>query len=627
MSHTQLAPVADLFRNRSVAVDHFGAPSHAVQPLRLVNVVLPDFQAPTSSTNTAARLSGSIPLQHRIVYELSKHDESTLHLAAESLVAVDARQAAGAVLAEVFRHKPQFQTLADLEFAFKPSNYQHLNLTGLPASQSCQASPAGYINSKLQMSGQATQTDSRQRRTDHSLKTELMSNYQGISSIDLITAKDGRLIFADVAFINDSMAAAAWTYKAAPLLPLSTKEGARGHLHIKKSAAEVCPPWSKEQAQVKATSTLFVGKTSPQCADLVADRAMDLYNTFGANSPEVNSWEVTGCTGTKPKSASDVLLQTTGVRNVYGLLAMHTVTFADGMSISFHPVAGGVKREQDKFSFVVHGVSAAADVGRTAQLLEQQANCQLATPVDPTATSKLVVLGNPAKLSRYRALKGAAADAKDLLKILSLSGRFAVDNALLSISTHEMSVVGRSDAADPNQQEAVSKAINLRRTYSQVCRESQPRTAAAPYGMEQLQHMLAQNLRAVQAGFSTVADNISTATESLAHGISHGTATIQLQQTAMFDKVTEVADQHDMTTKAVTMISDYACHMDGKLDKVVADVTTVKRLATEQQSSSVTLRAAMKRMEAKLLMQQHDQVACSTSLQEKQTQCRVCRSC
>lgn len=362
--HTQLASVADLFRNRSVAVDHFGAPSHAVQPLRLVNVILSGFQAPTSSTNTAARLSGSIPLQHRIIYDLSKHDDSTLHLAAQSLIARDAKQAAGAVLAEVFRHKPQFQTLANLEFALKPANYQHLNLTGLPASQSCQASPAGYINSKLQISGQATQTDSRERRTDHSLKTELSTNFQGVDSIDLVKAKDGRLIFADVAFINDSMAAAAWTYKAAPLVPLSIREGARGHLHIKKSAAEVYPPWSKEQAQVKATSTVFVGMTSPQCADLVADRAMDLYNAFGANSPEVNSWEVTGCAGTKPKSASDVLLQTTGVRNVHGLLAMHTVTFVDGMSISFHPVAGGVKREQDKFSFVVHGVSAAVDIGR-----------------------------------------------------------------------------------------------------------------------------------------------------------------------------------------------------------------------------------------------------------------------
>lgn len=73
----------------------------------------------------------------------------------------------------------------------------------------------------------------------------------------------------------------------------------------------------------------------------------------------------------------------------------------------------------------------------------------------------------------------------------------------------------------------------------------------------------------------------------------------------MFDKVTEVADKHDMTTKVVTIISDYACQMDDKLDKAVADVTAVKPLATEQHNSLVVLKAVMRRMEAKLLVQQN----------------------
>lgn len=203
-----------------------------------------------------------------------------------------------------------------------------------------------------------------------------------------------------VAFINNSMATAAWTYKAAPLVPLSIREGARGHLHVKKSVAEVYPPWRKEQAQIKATSTLFVGKTSRQCADLVVDRAIDLYSTFGANHPQVNSWEVTGCTDTKPKSAmASSCKQPVSETYMVSLPCTRSPLLMVCPSAS-NPVARGVKRGQDKFSFVVHGVSAAVDIGRIAQLLEQQAECQLATPVDPTATSKLVVLGNPAKLSR-----------------------------------------------------------------------------------------------------------------------------------------------------------------------------------------------------------------------------------
>ena len=97
---------------------------------------------------------------------------------------------------------------------------------------------------------------------------------------------------------------------------------------------------------MRAISSLFVG-TSPQRADLAAAWAMDMPNTFGANSPEVNSRDVTGYASTKPRTVNDTLL--------YELCQMVSLprTLSPWLVVcplSFHLVAGGVMRQYDLFS-------------------------------------------------------------------------------------------------------------------------------------------------------------------------------------------------------------------------------------------------------------------------------------
>ena len=589
---------------RSAPIKDFEPLTDIQQLIPLTNSVPFGFQALLVPNSMAAKISGSIPDKHKLIFDLSKHSAEELHEAAGTFTSMQIR--ADPLSQMVFQHRPQFQSLADPDLFTQPNNYHHLHLTGIPASQSCQASAAGFINSLLHISGQITQTTDRQAKSDQVLKREMSSSFQGVNDIRLVKNKEGKLAFAAVSFLNDRLAAAAWMYQSPPVLALSIREGAVGHLHIKKGGPQVCPPWAKQQAQVKAVSQAFVDLTSRDCFELLSAKALDMHSSFGPNSPELNCWEFLGAVGGKPRHTNNVLLQTTGSRNVQSLLAMHTVSFAGNFSVSFQPTATGIKREEDKFSFVVHGVPAAVNPDSIAHCIEQLTSCTLIPMPDQDSFSKLATLGDAAKPNQYKAYKGLAASAKDFLNILELNGQLPVNNTYLSVSSHEHSVVGRSDATDPAQTEAVSKAIRLHQTYSQVCKERQhlPAQMAAPFGMEQVQHLLQKSLQSIESGFQSVKSGISTASTNITDAVKHGSSLAQIQQAQVIEKVTQLADKNETAAKATTMVLDAVGTIEDKLDDVKAGVTEINVTVSAQNSNTEELKAAMKRMENRMLSHQ-----------------------
>ena len=82
---------------------------------------------------------------------------------------------------------------------------------------------------------------------------ELQTSFKA-DQVQLFKNKDGAVTTAAVTFLNNRDAAAAWTYNTAPVVPLSIRKGAMGHLQVRKYTEEVLPPWDRQQAQVKAAS-------------------------------------------------------------------------------------------------------------------------------------------------------------------------------------------------------------------------------------------------------------------------------------------------------------------------------------------------------------------------------------
>lgn len=111
-------------------------------------------------------LSGQIPGNYKLKYQLAEHTDEELQAARRIHMAANSSRTPGSGLIpqqQIYRVMPPYQTLANPDHATEPTRYSHMHLNGLPASQSAAASPLGFLNNKLMAFGQSGTLNGRNR--------------------------------------------------------------------------------------------------------------------------------------------------------------------------------------------------------------------------------------------------------------------------------------------------------------------------------------------------------------------------------------------------------------------------------------------------------------------------------
>ena len=85
----------------------------------------------------------------------------------------------------IFRKQPPYKALSMPLTDTLSSNYSHLNINGLPASQSAAAGPLGIFAKKLMMFGQSEKRNGKQR-AETELANELLHGFKDAEKVEYV---------------------------------------------------------------------------------------------------------------------------------------------------------------------------------------------------------------------------------------------------------------------------------------------------------------------------------------------------------------------------------------------------------------------------------------------------------
>ena len=561
--------------------------------------------------------AGKIPDNWKLSYSLAGHTDQELHAAQQGVATMYSIDQPGSGLVPsqtVYRKIPPFQSLADPAAAISATKYSHLHLNGLPASQSAAASPLGFISNKLIAFGQAEILKSR-HRGESELQDELLQTIPSLQEVEYAkTGKAAKLKLPLVAFLtfkSEKDAAATYTYRSGyvPLMSLHPDQSA-GHLSIRKYAAQQMSRADREHAIIVASSPDFAGKDAHPCLDLLIKQTPQLLNKYWINSPKLNAFEFSGLDPfvelRKPINSKRLRLQCTSVAAVHGLLALDTMVFDGGLTVTF---SAPHKRDQnapskasDAYSLVIHEVAtraAPANIG--AQLLnciEQSSGCNL-VPVDYTGLkiAQLPQFQRPNSWSRAFWIK--AANKEDFVKVLRLNHQQTFGANILKVSAHSASIVGNSVHHDARQLEWVQMALKDRCTYHEVKQQaqiaSQPATVSqtAPIGMADVLSRLNeihQHNRKLEGAIQQVSSSVQESGTAVLQVVQEGTTATTEVSTA----IQAIADTQNVEVastqlqlKSIGRLAAKVDNLDSKVDRVAQEFQSSIGLASKRACETI----------------------------------------
>lgn len=462
------------------------------------------------------------------------------------------------------------------------------------------------------------------------LRDELLHDITGLDTVEYLkVGRPARLKLPPVAiltFRTEKDAAAAYTYRAqsVPLVPLHqhapNAPPPAGHLSIRKHAEQQQSYADRSLAVVRASSPDFVRKDKHACLQLLIKQTTHLYTQFGPNSPELNAFEFAeAALGIKPYQADYVHVQCTSVPGVHGLLAMDTIAFGTGLTVTFSaPLnhdAMAPSKTVDAFSLMVHEVSTGAafgDVGNSlVTCIEQSAGCTLAQ-ADHTGAKAVQVQGVRSKWSKLFLVK--AATREDFLKVLELNGAQTFGPSLLKISTAASSLVGQSSYRDPNQAQAVRSALKSNSTYSQISHQAhltnQPTAvsqAAPVVGMKEvlirLDKMQQQN-HSLEGEIRKVGTAVHESKSDVLQAVHAGTAATGEVFTAIqavADTQTTESGATQLQLQAMSKLSKKVDSLGGKVDQVSTNLVAATGVASKKTCQSIQEEMSLLRKQMNIL--------------------------
>ncbi|KAL3140049.1 hypothetical protein ABBQ38_004329 [Trebouxia sp. C0009 RCD-2024] len=555
-----------------------------------------------------AIISGKIPDNHKLHYQLAGHSDEEMQAATDIFKTAYSNNSPASGLVprqKVCKKVPPFQKLANPAAATVATRYSHLNLNGLPASQSASASPLGFVKNKLIAFSQSSTLNGRQRE-ETDLQYEMLQSIPGLQTAEYLKfgrpAKLKQPPVAVLTFSTERAAAAAYTYRthSVPLIALHPDQSA-GHLSVKKYAEQQISQADRKLAVVRARSPDFAQKDHHQCLQLLVKHATPLYTQFGPNSPEINAYEFAGVTP-EPKPWHIEYVHLAGV---------FTVTF----STMPNRADMAPSKAADAFSLIIHEVPTGNTIGddvgiSLATCIEDSTGCSLA-PIGP-AGEKAAQL--PGRADRWtKAFRIRAASKDDFAKILRLNGQQTFGPTMLKVSTAATSVVGASMHSDPKQLESVQAALRDRCTYWHIkeqAKSANQHAAAsqtAPVGMTDVLsklHALERQNQTLEGAIKKVGTTVNHSGTAVLQAVQEGTTATGEVMTAIravADTQTTEAAATQLQLQAVTVLNGSIEHLSGKVNRVATNLTAAMGLASRKSCETIEHEMRMLRKAMRIL--------------------------